>query len=139
MLRTSMFHLFIRSAQIACLVTVCVACGKKEDAAAVPSGPIVSVLDLALSARNAGTAPADAYDVELASNALNVGGQPVLTLTNGQFAPGDRSGDTLPKLKDAFAKTPHAKLVLSVSSSIPYSSAVLVLSTAKASNVDSVS
>jgi hypothetical protein len=134
-----MFHLFIRSAQITCLVGLCVACGKKEDAAAAPSGPIVGVLDLALSARNSGAAPADAHEVELSSTALNVGGLQVLTLTDGVFAPADRSGDTLPKLKDALAKTPHAKLLFSVSSSIPYSSASLVLSTAKAANVNSVS
>jgi hypothetical protein len=134
-----MFHLF---AGIACVVValgLIVSCGKKEDAAAVPSGPIVGVLDLALSARNSGSAPSDAHDVELAANALNVGGLPVLTLTDGVFAPADRSGDVLPKLKDVFAKTPHAKMVFSVSSSISYNSVALVLSTAKASNIDSVS
>jgi hypothetical protein len=124
------------------LVSLCslgFACGKKEDTAAAPSGPIVGVLDLALSARNSGSAPSDAHEVELAANALNLGGQPVLTLTDGVFAPADRSGDVLPKLKDAFAKSPHSKLAFSVSSSIPYSSAALVLSTAKSANVQSVS
>lgn len=138
MLRTPMFHLFIRSASLTCLVGLCAGCGKQEDAAAVPSGPIVGILDLALSARNTGAGPADAHDVELAANALNVGGLPVLSLTDGVFAPADRSGDTLPKLKDAFAKTPHGTMTLSVSSSIPYSSAALVLSTAKAADVNSV-
>lgn len=125
---------------LTCLVSLLgFACSKKDDAAAVPSGPIVGVLDLALSARNSGSAPSDAHEVELAATALNVGGQPVLTLTDGVFAPADRAGDVLPKLKDAFAKSPHAKLAFSVSSSIPYSSAALVLSTAKAANVQSVS
>jgi hypothetical protein len=137
MLRNPLFHSFA----LTCLVSLCslgFACGKKEDAAAAPSGPIVGVLDLALSARNSGGAPSDAHEVELAANALNVGGLQVLTLTNGLFAPADQSGDLLPKLKDAFAKTPHAKLVFIVSSSIPYSSAALVLSTAKAANIQSV-
>jgi hypothetical protein len=115
------------------------ACGKKEETAAAPSGPIVSVLDLAISARNSGTAPSDAHDVEVSSTAINVGGQQALTLTDGIVAPADRSGDIVPKLKDALTKAPHANMILSVSSSVPYSTAALVLSTAKAANVNSVS
>lgn len=136
MLRPSLFH---RTTHVVCLLGLLAACGKKEDAAAAPSGPIVSVLDLALSARNSGTAPADAHDVEVASTALNLGGVQVVALSDGQFAPADRSGDIVPKLKDAFAKTPHANLVLSVSSSISYNTAAAVLATAKAANINSVS
>lgn len=137
MLRTPTFHSFMRLALLALAFAGSAACSKKEEAPA-PSGPVVSVLDLALSARNQGAAPTDAYDVELAATTLNVGGQPVLTLTDGLFAPADRSGDILPKLKDAFAKTPHTKLIFSVSSSVSYNSAAAVLATAKAANVTSV-
>jgi hypothetical protein len=132
--------LFLRLVVLATLAcSFPTACGKKEEEAAGPTGPIVGVLDLALSARSAGTAPSDAHDVELSSTDLHLGGLPVLTLTNGLFAPADVSGDVLPKLKDALAKTPHGRMVFSVSSSIPYSSAALVLSTAKAANVQGVS
>jgi hypothetical protein len=140
MLRNSMFSRTIRAVCLLGLVAgSAAACGKKEDTAAAPSGPIVNVLDLALSARNSGTAPSDAYDVEVASTAINVGGQQALTLTDGVVPPAERSGDIVPKLKDALAKTPHANMILSVSSSVPYSTAALVLSTAKAANVKSVS
>jgi hypothetical protein len=135
--------MFSRTTRAVCLIGLvaggALACGKKEESAAAPSGPIVNVLDLALSARNSGTAPADAHDVEVASTAINVGGQQALTLTDGIVAPADRSGDVIPKLKDALTKTSHANMILSVSSSVPYSTAALVLSTAKAANVNSVS
>jgi hypothetical protein len=130
--------MFSRTTLVVCLLSCVAACGKKEEAAA-PSGPIVNVLDLALSARNSGTAPSDAHDVEVSSTALNVGGLQVVALTDGLFAPADRSGDIVPKLKDALTKTPHANMVLSVSSSISYNTAAAVLATAKAANVNSVS
>jgi hypothetical protein len=124
---------------LAALCAGAFACGKKEEGPSAPTGPIVSVLDLSLSLRSRATAPSDAHEVELASSALAVGGQQVLTLTDGQFAPADRSGDELPKLKEALSKTPHANMSFAVGSALPYSSAALVLQTAKAAGVKSVS
>ncbi len=121
---------------LACIATG-FGCGKTEETAVTPTGPIVNVLDLAVSLRSGASAPSDAIEVELASNALNVAGQGVLTLTDGRFAPGDQTGDTLPKLTAALGKKQN--MVLSVGSSVPYSSAAAVLATAKAAGVNNVS
>ena len=139
MRRLQLPHPGLPSALLAFLCAGAFACGNKEEAPAAPTGPIVSVLDLSLSLRSRAAAPSDAHEVELGSGALAVGGQQVLTLTDGQFAPADRSGDELPKLKEALGKSPHANMVFSVGSSVPYSSAALVLQTAKAAGVKSVS
>jgi hypothetical protein len=124
---------------LAALCAAALACGAKEVAPAAPPGPTVGVLDLSLSLRSRASAPSDAHEVELISSALGVGGQQVLTLTDGQFAAADRSGDELPKLKEAFSKTPHANMSFAVGSALPYSSVALVLQTAKAAGVKSVS
>ncbi|HKU38572.1 MAG TPA: hypothetical protein VJR89_10510 [Polyangiales bacterium] len=121
------------------VLLVCVACGKKEEAPPAPSGPIVNVLDLSLSLRSRDAAPSDAHEVEIGSAAIQVAGQQVLTLTDGILAPADRSGDELPKLKEALAKTPHKRLSLAVGSSVPYNTVVAVLQTAKSAGVSSVS
>jgi hypothetical protein len=114
-------------------------CGADKQAAEVtPTGPIVSVLDLAVSLRSGGKAGGEFHDVEVSSSAVNVGGQPVLALTDGLIAAADRQGDQLPKLSSALAKPARSSMVLSVSSSVSYDTAVAVLGTAKAAGVQSV-
>jgi biopolymer transport protein ExbD len=114
-------------------------CGEDKQAADVtPSGPIVGVLDLAVSLRSGGKASGEFHDVEVSSTAVNVGGQPALTLTDGLIAAADRQGEQLPKLESALSKPSRTSMVLSVSSSVSYDTAVSVLAAAKAAGVQSV-
>ena len=115
------------------------ACGDKaEEAAAAPSGPIVGVLELPVSLRSSGAAPADAADVEISPTALNVGGQQVLALAGGTVAAADRQGDELPKLTAALKSPLRSRMALAVSAQVPYETVVLVLSTAKKSGLRGV-
>lgn len=114
-------------------------CADDKPAAEVtPSGPIVGVLDLAVSLRSGGKTSGEFHDVEVSSSAIHVGGQPALTLTDGLIAAADRQGDQLPKLESALAKPARTSMVLSVSSSISYDTAVSVLAAAKAAGVQSI-
>jgi biopolymer transport protein ExbD len=113
------------------LSLLCVACGDKADEAAPPSAPIVGVLELPVSLRSSATAPADAAEVEISPSALNVAGQPVLTLAGGTVAAADRQGDVIPKLTAALQSPARARIALAVSAQVPYETVVLVLSTAK--------
>jgi biopolymer transport protein ExbD len=112
--------------------------GDKAAEQAAPSGPIVGVLELPISLRTGGAAPADSHDVEISPTEVHVAGQPVLTLASGAVTAADRQGVQLPKLTAALNKTPHAALALAVAAAVPYDTVSLVLSTAKAAGVRSV-
>jgi biopolymer transport protein ExbD len=126
--------------RVSCVLWLSVlACGgEKETTEVTPSGPIVGVLDLAVSLRTSGTAPSDFHDVEVSAAAVHVGGVPALTLTDGIVPPADVQGDRLPKLAAALGKPARSRMVLSVGSSVPYSTAALVLSTAQAAGIKTV-
>ena len=117
---------------------LCACGGDKPDAQAAPSGPIVGVLELPISLRTTGAAPADFHDVEISPTEVHVAGQPVLNLASGAIVAADRQGTTLPKLSAALAKAPHARLALAVAAAVPYDTVSLVLATAKAAGVRSV-
>jgi hypothetical protein len=118
---------------------LCACGGSKPATEAPPSGPIVGVLELPISLRSGGAA-ADAHDVEVSPTEVHVGSQPLLTLIPGAwFGPADRQGEQVPKLAAALGKTPHARLGLTVASAVPYETVALVLATAKAAGVRSVS
>lgn len=133
------FHFLARSSCVLVFIASGLACGKQEETKVEPTGPIVSVLDLAVSPRSGASAPSDAHDLEIGASALQLGGQQVVTLTDGQFAPAERAGDQIPKLAAALGKTPHSRMQLAVSSSISYNTVAPVLATAKAAGVQSVS
>lgn len=116
-----------------------VACGGGEgDAAKAPSGPIVGVLELPVSLRMSGGAPADAHEVEVSPSALHVGGQPVLTLSGGLVAAADRAASELPKLSSALKSPMRSRVALSISAEVPYETVALVLSTAKSAGMRGV-
>jgi biopolymer transport protein ExbD len=120
-------------------MTCALACGgDKETTEVTPTGPIVGVLDLAVSLRSAGTAPSDFHEVEVSSAAVNVGGHQVLALADGIVAAADRQADQLPKLSAALGKPARSRLLLAVGSAVSYDTAALVLSTAQAAGVKSV-
>jgi biopolymer transport protein ExbD len=116
----------------------CACGGDKPDAQAAASGPIVGVLELPISLRTAGAAPADFHDVEISPTEVHVGGQPVLTLASGAVTAADRQGVLLPKLTAALGKAPHARLALAVAAAVPYDTVAVVLATVKAAGVRSV-
>jgi hypothetical protein len=68
-----------------------------------------------------------------------VGGLPVLTLASAAVPAADRQGEQLPKLAAVLGKTPHARLALAVAAAVPYDTVSLVLATARAAGVRSVS
>ncbi len=107
------------------------ACGGDKDAAKPPSGPIVGVLELPISLRVSTAAPTDFADVEISPSEIHVGGQPVLTLNAGVVAAADRQGSDVPKLSAALKTPLRSRIALSVSSSVPYETVALALSTAK--------
>ncbi|HEX4352930.1 MAG TPA: hypothetical protein VHZ95_08455, partial [Polyangiales bacterium] len=114
--------------------------GKKEATEAPPSGPIVGTLELPISLRSSGAAPTDFHDLEVSPTEVHLAGQPLLTLAPGAFvAPADRQGQQVPKLTAALTKTPHARIGLTVASAVPYETIALLLATAKAAGVRSVS
>jgi biopolymer transport protein ExbD len=115
-----------------CAVPTWLACSAKEDAAKPPSGPIVGLLELPVSLRTSGAAPADAAEVEISPTELHVAGQPVLMLTGGLVAAADRQGTELPKLSAALKTPAHSRIALSASSEVPYETVALVLATVKA-------
>jgi hypothetical protein len=125
------------SSLIVCVVVISACGGKKDDAAAaVPSGPIVGVLELPISLRSKGAAPGSARAIEISPAAINVAGQQVLTIPSGIIAAGDRQGDQIPKLISALA-SPGA-VTLAVASAVPYETVALVLASAKAAGARSV-
>ena len=118
---------------------LCACGGSKPATEAPPSGPIFCVLELTISLLSGGAA-ADAQDVVVSPTEVHVGSQPLLTLIPGAwFGPADRQGEQVPKLAAALGKTPHARLGLTVASAVPYETVALVLATAKAAGVRSVS
>ena len=112
--------------------------GDKAKEAPPPSGPIVSVLELPVSLRSSGKAPADAANLEVSPNEIHLAGQSVLTLSAGAVQAADRQGDQLPKLATALAAGPHATVALVVASAVPYETVALVLATAKAAGAGSI-
>jgi biopolymer transport protein ExbD len=117
---------------------LCACGGDKPASEAAASGPIVGVLELPISLRTGGAAPADFHDVEISPTEVHVAGLPVITLASGAVTPADRQGAALPKLSAALSKTPHARLALAVAAAVPYDTVSLVLATAKAAGVRSV-
>jgi len=124
-------------ASFACLALTG-ACGDKKEDAKPPSGPILGVLELPVSLRASGAAPADAHDVEISPTELHVNGQPVLMLDAGSVAAADRQGTELPKLTAALKTPLRSRMALSASAQIPYDTVALVLATAKASGLRGV-
>jgi hypothetical protein len=123
------------------LVCVCsIGCGGEKPApAAAPTGPIVGVLELPISLRSGGKAPSDAHEVEISTTEIRVGGELALPLNAAIVGAADRQGAQLPKLAALFAKTPRSTLTLAAASGVPYETVALVLGTAKASGLRSVS
>jgi hypothetical protein len=121
------------------VLLLCGCGGSKPATEAAPSGPIVGMLELPISLRSSGAA-ADSHDVEVSPTEVHLGGQPLLSLIPGAwFAPADRQAEQVPKLAAALAKTPHARLALTVASAVPYETVAMVLATAKSAGVRSVS
>jgi biopolymer transport protein ExbD len=107
--------------------------GEDKPEAAAPSAPIVGSLEMPVSLRASDAQPADAHTVEISPTALNVNGQPVLTLAGGMASDAD-----LPKLQSALASPARPRMKLSVSAQVPYGTVVQVLSAAKAAGLRGV-
>jgi len=114
-------------------------CGSKEEAAPEQApldvGPPVGALELPVSLRTGDAAPTDARKVEVSLAGVRVDDQPLLALDNGKVKAEDRSGDELPKLKAALASPAKSTLALTVHSSLPYTTAALVLQSAKSAGI----
>jgi hypothetical protein len=108
------------------------------------TGPIVGVLELPISLRSGGTAPADFAQLEISPAEIHVAGLPVLTLSAGAVAAADRApaasghGEQLPKLAAALAKGSHNGIALAIGSAVPYETVALVLATAQAAGTHAV-
>ncbi|HEX2675979.1 MAG TPA: hypothetical protein VHM19_05050 [Polyangiales bacterium] len=111
------------------------ACGKKEEEAKPPSGPIVGVGELPVSLRLTATAPPDAHEVEISPSEIHVGSQPLITLAGGNVAAADRQGSEIPKLTAALKSPVRARASFAISSEVPYETVALAISSAKAAGL----
>lgn len=107
------------------------ACNK--DAAKTEQKPILGVLELPISHRHGGSAPAQAAQVEISPSELRVDGETVLSLASGKAPAAEQSGDVLPKLKTKLGG--KSAVALSVHAALPYATLARVVSSASQAGV----
>ena len=124
---------------VACTVIALSGCDDDEDISQDDTTPIVGVMELALSLRNAAPAPAEAMSIETSPTELRLDGHKVIDLENGAVPAAERDGSVLPKLRTAIhggAARRAARLRLHVNTA--YETVLLVLGTLKATNINTV-
>ncbi|MFO0692197.1 MAG: hypothetical protein U0230_01445 [Polyangiales bacterium] len=123
-----------------CLLLPAAACGGDEAAApAAPRPELVTLADVPLTRRNEDRIDPAALELTIGMTGLELGGQGLATLTNGNLAANEVQGGAIPALTRALASSggrQSAKIELH--SMVPYRTLLAVLRTLKAANVQKV-
>jgi hypothetical protein len=123
---------------LACASVLAWGCSGEEEKPAEAAQPIVGVMELPVSLRNADAAPSDARKVEISPAELRVDGEPVLTLTGGKIAASDRTGDIVTKLKDKLGTPARSTMSIELHAGTPYATTALVLASASTAGIRNV-
>jgi hypothetical protein len=120
------------------LFALTVACGEEEITEEAP-GPEVGAMELPISLRNEGPAPANAAQIVISPNELGVGGRKLIDLEAGRVPDSERSGNIITKLQSALRSgAARRSLSLRIHVNVSYETLVLVLNTAKSANINQV-
>lgn len=125
-------------AGVVCASILVLGCGSKEEEQKPPAQPIVGVMELPVSLRNADSAPSDVRKIEISPTELRVDGEAVLTLAGGKIATADRTGDIAPKLKDKLSTPARSAISVEMHAGTPYATMALVLASASTAGIRNV-
>lgn len=128
----------LRFVGVVCASLFVFGCGNKEEEVKAAPQPIVGVMELPVSLRNADAAPSDFRTIEVSPTELRVDTENVLTLTGGKTADADRQGDILPKLKDKLSTPARRMIAIELHAGTPYATVALVLASASTAGIRNV-
>lgn len=120
------------------LLSVFVACGEDEEIQQ-DTGPIVGVMELPISLRNAETQPSDALRIEVSPTEMRVDGQQLLALESGNVPDAEQRDGQIPKLREKLTGGPARRAgALRLHVNTPYETTALILGTLKGANINTV-
>ncbi len=103
------------------------------------TGPIIGLMELPISLRNADALPGDAVRIEMSPSEMRVDGTTLIALESGRVPAAERSSDQISKLRQALqggAARRAGAIRLHVNT--PYETTALVLNTLKGANINTV-
>lgn len=121
------------------LASLLCAAGCHEKAKPASSAPIVGVLELPISLRNADAAPANPLRIEVSPTEMRLDGRNVLDLQSGRAPEAERRDDMLPRLRAAIQGGGVKKAAtVRMHVDTPYETLVAILNTLRNVGVDTI-
>lgn len=131
------------SVLVSTLLALCVfptlACDDGDEEIQQDTGPVVGVMELPISLRNADAMPSDAVRVEVSPTELRVDGSTLLTLEAGEVPAAEHGDGQITKLRDSLQSGPARRAgALRLHVNTPYETTALILHTLKNANINTV-
>lgn len=111
---------------------------EEEKAEEVDKGPLLGMLELPVSLRNANSAPSNFHKIEVSPDEVRLNGETLIKLTSGKAEAGDMAATELPKLTAALGAPARGVVALEAHSQVPYWTISMILGSAAKAGISTV-